>query len=261
MALPTTITSPGLLDGFRQSYVGPFISSGGNVYVFTQIDTGVGNPKEAQAWKATDPTSSFSEVDSTNRPQLDDNSPGFSMNCLQDGDEIHLVSLKRWVVAGENIIYARFDMSTDAWVDISGGAREIVVANVDAPSDLVSNNGACDIAVLSDGTLRVVAATNSIKDMGTYYAQIAHWESTDNGATWSSATTINGAALNDYTGPRIVLPPSNSDQCHIHYRRGSDAYLFLRSLSSGDTLRTEYPMGYTNLPAYPTSNILGFDRT
>src|SRR5712691_831377 len=63
MALPTTISSTALPT--RQQFrLGPFISSTGNVYAVL-LDT---TNTKIHVYKATDPTSSFTEQDSGNIP-------------------------------------------------------------------------------------------------------------------------------------------------------------------------------------------------
>lgn len=254
MALPTTISGASISSSATQNYLGPFISSGGNFYFIARAALA-----SLGAFKATDPTDSFSEVDSGNRPPISNNS-SHSLNVYQVGDKLHIASQS--IVSVSTIRYARLDMSLDAWDILDGGsARVIEVANPDTGSDALGTTSACDITVLSGGDIRIVAQGAQVKDMGTAYAQVAHWESTDSGATWSSATTVNGSTFDDYSGPRIVLPPANSDQCHIMYRRATSGELYQRAISSAGTLRTERATGINNLDVYGVGNVLGFDRT
>lgn len=251
MALPTTITGAAFASAHRHTYCGPLISSSGNVYVIAMVN----GTTNFGAYKATDPTSSFSEVDSANRPN-----PGamgnVSLNVCQDGDTIHIAAMITTPSAAF-IYYAAFDMATDTW----GTALFPTGGSTTTTSDALGLVSSCDIAVLSTGTIRIVSQGAQVKVMGTAYAQVVHYVSTDSGSTWSAATTINGGTTDDYTGPRIVLPPANSDQCHILYRRATSGQLYQRAISSAGTLRTERATGINNLDVYGVSNVLGFDRT
>ncbi|KKK80858.1 hypothetical protein LCGC14_2819290 [marine sediment metagenome] len=104
MALPVTLSSPTI--AVHNAYHGPFKSSGGNFYtilcgttamssvwavqdgdnihvIFTHDSTATHN---LTAWKATDPTSSFAEQDTSNRPSTgggDSDSIGSSHSIIK----------------------------------------------------------------------------------------------------------------------------------------------------------------------------------
>ena len=107
-------------------------------------------------------------------------------------------------------------MSSDAWVDLGTSDFDIEIEN-----GIGASAGAGDLVVRSDSDVVTVYQGASDMDMGTNYERIDVNVSTDGGATWGGPTQVFGAAADatHYTGPRIVLPPSNSDQAHIF---GSD---------------------------------------
>ncbi len=250
MALPVTIT--GKKAANQNSYHGPFKSSGGAFYTILKFASSTLSPV---AYKATDPTDSFSEQDGANRPTFGATGSIDVMNAFQDGDLLH-VAVQLGV--GDEVWYARFDMATDTWGDLDSGApvdRDILVDG--APDGA---RDACDVCVLSTGKIRIVYQGERDKVMGTPYHRIDHAHSTD-GFTWTTAIAVN--ANNDeinYEGPRIVLPPSNSDQAHIVYGDGTN--LLQRAISSGDTLRTERDTGFdVTTDDYPITRSVGFIRS
>ncbi|KKM07326.1 hypothetical protein LCGC14_1735070, partial [marine sediment metagenome] len=258
MALPVTIT--GDLGQARNSYHGPFKSSGGAFY--TLLPDGIGITNVA-AWKATDPTSSFSEQDNANRPTF---GTIVSLNVYQVSDDLHCAVQD----SGDNAWYARFDMSSDTWANIDGaGDRDIEIdTNPDGLSD------ACDIAVLSAAygvgsafvKIRVVYQGVTDMDMGSNWERIDESNSVDDGENWSAPTSIDSATGGvgvSYTGPRIVLPPSNSDQCHIIFReRTGNGDIIQRAIAGDDTLRTYRDTGFnTANMQYPFTHAIGFTRS
>lgn len=262
MALPVTIGADG--TGRWHSFHGAFKSSGGAFYTILSGSSGK-TGSFATAWKATDPTSSFTVQDESNSARLGQTGPTSfatigSLNVWQDGDKLHVASTVDWT------LYGCFDMSSDAWVDLGTSDYEIVI-HEDGPITAV----ACDIAVLSAAygvgsafvKIRVVYQGATDMDMGSSYERIDESNSVDDGVTWSAPTQIdNGAsaAALHYTGPRIVLPPSNSDQCHIFMSDGTN--LTQRAIAGDDTLRTYRDTGFdVTSDLYPITHGIGFTRS
>src|SRR3990170_1386621 len=119
MALPTTLTGAKLIIEFGNEG-GPFISSGGNVYVVV-IESAVAGGM--MVMKATDPTSSFSEQDSANAPDIGADS--YYYWAHQEGDVIHLVT---YGLTNPQVRYHTFSMATDTW-----GTVNETVEGVDDP--------------------------------------------------------------------------------------------------------------------------------
>ena len=255
MALPVTIAADTVA---QNSYHGPFKSSGGAFYTILENATPDGN---IEAWKATDPTSSFAEQDSGTRPNFV--AAALSLNVFQDGDLLHVAAQN----SSDDVYYARFNMASDVWDTPDATNEEELVDG--APN---GTTDACDIAVLSaaygtGGThvkIRVVYQGATDMDMGSNFERVDESNSVDDGATWSAVTQIdNGAsaAAIHYIGPRIVLPPSNSDQCHVFMNDAT--VLAHRAIAGDDTLRTyqkssSFPVAATD---YPLTHGIGFLRS
>lgn len=237
MALPVTIdVNYGASQG--QGYHGPFKSSAGAFYSIGEHLSG-GNA-QLGAWKATDPTSSFAEQDTANRPTIGGSDLVYSLWEFSKGDSIHCANQEH-NTAGPNfqLWYTRFDMSSDAWADIDGGGdRDIVVDSAPAGDD-GPNASACSIAVEETGSDIVIAYQGEAdKDMGTLYATIDYAKSTDGGSNWSAANSVAGTAngVAHYTGPVIVR--GSSDRMHIFFMDGDGALAYQRTLRSDDTLQS-----------------------
>ena len=224
MALPVTLSSPTI--AVHNAYHGPFKSSGGNFYtilcgttamssvwavqdgdnihvIFTHDSTATRN---LTAWKATDPTSSFAEQDTSNRP-----STGGS---------------------DSELFYARFDMSSDAWVDLGTSDFEI---QIDA-AGTTQLDTACTIGVRSDGDIVVAYNGDSEMLMGSEFERVDFNVSTDNGATWAGPTSLDNAGTEDWTG--CVIVPGSSDRMHAFFKNDTNDDAYQRTIRSNDSLET-----------------------
>src|SRR5574341_759809 len=110
MPLPVTISNTQVnILGIRR--FGPWISSGGNVYV---VLLNSADKSLIEVYKATDPESSFSEQDSADAPNLTNNSDALS--AVQVGDVLHIVASEETT---GRVSYHTFDMATDQWVIVN----------------------------------------------------------------------------------------------------------------------------------------------
>src|SRR3990172_6045379 len=103
MALPVTIS--GAAYPKKTSFIGPFKSSGG-AYYFVAVDSATSRPA---VYKASDPTSSFAEVDSANRPASSESTLR-TIRVLPDGDTLRIIS-----ASATDLFYHDFSMSSDTW--------------------------------------------------------------------------------------------------------------------------------------------------
>lgn len=257
MALPVTISSTIL--GLQNSYHGPFKSSEGAFYTVLIDST---NKNLVEAHKATDPTSSFSEQDGSNRPNFVDDI--LSLNVFQAGDKLHVVGQN--LNADQDVYYARFDMGDDTWDAIDGSTDRDIVIDDGAKA---GNGIACDLVVRSDGDIVVVYQKDSEKVMGAEFERVGVSVSTsaNRGETWSAVVRVDnqGSVEKDMTGPRIVL--GDSDTSHIVWgddTSNTTSTMSQRALSSADSLQTERTdiTGADNLrqSSYPISHGISFDR-
>lgn len=249
MALPVTVSGNTLIN-LSFGRLGPWLS-GGNVYFLSIFNT---TTDRICMFKATDPTSSFSEMDSSNRP-ISGSTNVISVSGVQVGTDIHVVMHGRTTGSNSRLLYARFSMSSDTWTNTG-----TLIQSASTISTAFGEMQGCDIALLSGGTIRVVAQSTTNKDMGTNYSQLAHYSSTDNGSTWSSPTVVSNSTTTNWGSPRIVNPPNNSDQCII-FMNSEGTLSRYRGLSSGGTLRTMRSIGAINTVIHNFAPAIGYLRS
>ncbi|KKM80514.1 hypothetical protein LCGC14_1339060 [marine sediment metagenome] len=216
MALPTTIASVAIPS--FDSYVGPFISSGGNVYTCL-VDPGpVSNT--IQIHKATDPTSSFAEQDVANRPGTTDHIR--ALKVIQDGNDLHIVHQEN---VTSRVGYSVFHMSTDFW------DGTLVDELIEIPNNASVGVWSCAIALM-DGKVVVLYTGDTDSVMGTPYNRVDY--AIKNG-TWSVGNAVDNAGEDHWYGSVIV--PSNAAGHRVHFffqnKNLNDAYQ--RTLSAIDT--------------------------
>ena len=156
MALPVTIsaaTAPA--DTWRQI---PLLVSG-NVYVFARDAT---TATILKAFKATDPTSSFTEQSTGNRPTSAQARTAIA--AVLSGTTIHVASVGHAGGLGDSVQfrYVDYNTSTDAW-----GTETNIFTSGNGPS--VS---ACSIGLRSDGDILIAALGAYDAVMGTQYDRV-----------------------------------------------------------------------------------------
>lgn len=215
MALPTTISSTTLAA--RRHLGGPYISSAGNVYVILLDST---DASLIECHKATDPTSSFTEQDSANKPDLTNTVR--SLASVQVSDVIHIATQENTSL---RVAYHTFNMATDAWA----------IKNEQVKASTTSTKGAAvDIGVRSDGDVIV-----------SYHGDIATVTMTDfsrvvygrrESASWTIDVAVDNGGSSDWMNGTIIQ--GSSDRMHLSLinRTASDG--FQRCLRSDNTLET-----------------------
>ncbi len=253
------VTISDIVLGSQNSYHGPFKrpSIAGATDQFYTIGKDSGGA-QVRAYMATDPTDSFAQVDAGSSSPLTSSSPHLSTNIVQVNEKLHVV-IQDLV---DDVFYCRFDMSSDTWDAIDGGSDEDILVTT-TPN---GTTDACDIVVLSTGVIRIVYQGATQMDMGSNYETIDHAYSTDDGENWTSAVRVSADGEIHYTGPRIVLPPNNSDQCHIFYESNADASgvydITQRALDSSHNLRTVRDLGFNaSQHRYVITHGIGFVRS
>ena len=230
MALPVTIS--GVVVGTQNSYHGPYKSATGGSFYTILRDSGDG--KFVEAWKATDPTSSFTEQDSGNQPNFNRTGPLWS---YQVGDNLHVVGQGWESAINSRVFYARFltnDGSGDAdtWVLIDGANQEIEIEN----TFLAHTAAACTIAVRSDGDIIVAYQGDTAMIMGSEFERIVWNFSTDAGINWNGPITLaNGTGEVNYTG--CVMVPGKDDRMHVFFTENTKN-VYQRTIRSNDSLET-----------------------
>lgn len=199
MALPTTIKT-GAID--LKAYSPPFISSGGNVYV-ALVDAVAGG--DLHIYKATDPTSSFTIQDDSNRPTLVQT--GGVGSVFQVSDVLHIITME---ATPNEIHYHTFNMATDAWA--------IIDEVVETPTD-PSTNSWISISARSDGDIIIVYGGDTDMVMGGKKERVDY--ARREGGTWTVGVAVDDAGDLHYGNPSIVKGPLTDDM-HIMFTRQQD---------------------------------------
>jgi hypothetical protein len=220
VALPTTIASTKL--PVATYYCGPFISSTGNVYAVL-VDASFG----LHVYKATDPTTSFTEADAAHKPaQVPDN----CVWAIQNADVLSIAGGAGSVTPAYK--FHQFDMATDLW------STTIVDKAIASPTIGAAASACISIVKRSDASF--VAFFNGAKEtlMGTGRDRVFYALSTDGGATWGTPVEVDVIAgvKRDAFGAVAVL--GASDRTHFFYN-DTVANAKHRSLSSANALDTE----------------------
>ena len=245
-----------LIDGTASRYPfwgggsRPFKSSGGDFYCVLTSNNG----KDIEVWKASDPTSSWSEEDASNIPVL-----GFSAQALavaQEGDDLHIATIHTdtsGMSDVHDVEYHTFDMATDTW----GTTGESVHASISDNDGNVPPAVAIATRTGSDTNFNVVIAYTAPIDtsMGTDYAR---WSYKVRNGSWGSEQALDSAGNVHWGGGAIG--EGTSDRLHFIFENRGVSEIYQRTLTSADSLET-IPSGTTLgvfTPVY-TSNMVSFN--
>src|SRR5262245_23813427 len=227
MALPTTIT--GISTGIQ--IIGPFKSSAGNIYV---IGRSTADTTKWRVMKATDPTSSFSQVGSDT---------GFgSSKALQYiagyqvSDVIHIFSMAYTTVTSVDGGYITFNMSADTF-----GTGDSVGTSVDTSTQGGAGAPNCAIVVRSGGNPVVLVQTAKTANMGSSYSRVSWKEKS--GGSWSagSGTAVGSGG----TADELVFAAALGASDRVHFGFDSGGNHNSRTLSSANVLSTAVNTQYT----------------
>ncbi len=196
MALPTTVVSQAGAEGHHP----PVKSSGGDFYciVIDASDASIVN-----AFKATDPSDSWTEQDAGSAPNAPADIQGYT-TAVHD-NIIHVAS---WDVDFRHEHY-QFDMDTDSWI-----VDEFLTNPTDDP-----NHSWGSLAVRSDGD--VIYGYVGDSDVIT-----TNWERTDYGrresGSWTTGQGVNTGGSTHYGNINVVRGPGTDDM-HFVYQLTSAA--------------------------------------
>jgi len=219
MALPVTISSVIIPD--QNYYIGPFLS-GGNFYTVLLDST---DESLVEVHKATDPTSSFSEQDSANKPNTTDDIR--SMWVHQEGTDLHIVHGENDGTTTARYGYSVFHMATDLWDGTI--VNEEIEASV---TTVATSQVSCSISVRSDGDV-VVLYNGAIDTVHGAPRQRVDYRRRE-GGTWSSAIAVDNAAEFNWFGSVIVR--GSSDRMHFFFKNDTQDDAYQRTLTSGNSL-------------------------
>jgi len=213
MALPTTIAGVQVIAAARKC--GGFLSSGGNVYIIFLDST---DASIVEAWKATDPTSSFSEQNSAGKPDL--TNLVIAIAAYQAGDVIHIVTKE---ASTGRIAYHTFNMATDAW----GTVNEQVTATT-----FVVTGETVDIVLRSDGDVIVIynGAQDTVTMSNFNRVKYARRES----ASWTANVAVDNAGSVSWNAGTAIL--GASDRTHFAFIDDDSDDAYQRTLTSANSL-------------------------
>lgn len=246
MALPTAVISfSSSFSPTEEIHWRPFSSAAGNIYVISCNDSS--NPTELRAQKATDPTSSFSEADASNNPTITGPPYIRSVDVTQVGDSLHIAWSVNDTAGGSIIYYSRFDMSTDTWVNLSGGSRAIAVKS--GFNQVLGPKVTLGIGVNSSGHIYIHGPGPAGMDMGSNYDRSYYYKSTDSGVTWSSGTLTDNSGTTSAQHYEAKCCWCDANNRTYMFCGTSSTTWYSRAMSSADSLQS-WPssLGYTPLP-------------
>jgi len=246
MALPTIVINFGAAIAPSSAiHFPPFSSSSGNIYVIC-LNTG-SNATEVRAQKATDPTSSFSEVDATNNPTVTGPPYIRGLCTTQVSDVLHIAWSVNDTSGGSIIYYSQFNMSSDTWVNLSGGSRAIAVKS--GFSQTLGPKRELAIGVNSSGHIYIHGPGPAGMDMGSNYDRSYYYKSTDGGVTWSSGTLTDNSGTTSAQHYEAKACWCDANDRTYMFCGTSTTSWYSRALSSADSLQS-WPsaLGYT--PTY-----------
>lgn len=227
MALPVTITGLLVATTNVESFSKPFISSAGNVYVFGKGTT----TNLIRAFKATDPTSSFSNVGSD--VTVTSTNAIIGLDAVQQGDLIHVVTTDGAAAATIDLRYHVFDMSSDSWTTsnetIVNDYSVVTLATAAHAKVNIRSDG--DVIVLYNGPLVNISAA----DRETVY--YARRES----GSWTVNVEVSNAGANAWFAGGVVI--GANDRMHFFFINDTTSDAYQRTLTSANALET-FPASY-----------------
>lgn len=227
MALPVTISG---IDT-AVACAGPFKSSGGNFYFFGRSSS---SAPTLVAMKATDPTSSFSSVDTE---VMGGGGSILAIAAFQDGDTIHIaVALESSVTTNTEYCYTTFDCSTDTIA-----ADETIQATLDTRTSGGAHQRACSIVKRSDGSVVVLYNGARVASMGNSYSRIVYARRASGGG-WTTNVAVDAGGTTDYLSAEAILGASDRAQ-FVFCSDGTST--FQRALTSANSLQTAGTFGNT----------------
>jgi len=218
MALPTTISADRDFVDNRQ-FGGAFQIGGKTYVVIGDITTVSDADSFIYVYGASDPTSSFTLEDSTQRDVGD---AVQSFWAVEHNSDIYIYVMCQDT---DGLMYAIFDPGTDAFtteltqidgvVDDASGFNLFVSANIRSDDDQI-----------------ILGSGDTESDMGTKYARIDYWR--EEGSGWSSAIAVDDAGNIHYKFGCAVK--AESDKMQFAYYRGDTKDIEVKNLNSSNTL-------------------------
>lgn len=217
MAFPTTIT--GLVSPVSQ----PFISSGGNVYV---IGTDSTTTSKIRAFKATDPTSSFSNVGTDISVTGGNTIEGLAV--YQTGDNLHVVTCGSSTIGDVDLYFHIFSMSSDSWTT----SNEVIKDTYAIAASAIPRE--VGISIRSDGDTIVIYNGPKVANMGTDRGRV-YYARRESGS-WTVDVALDNGGATDWQSGGVVI--GSSDRMHFFFYDQDAGDMYQRALTSANSLET-----------------------
>lgn len=230
MALPVTIT--GITATIPVA--GPFKSSGGNFYF---IGVSSADATKIRAYKATDPTSSWSNVGTD--PAITNAVSVNWVSVWQDGDTLHVATASTPSTStNSDYYYKTFDMSSDAWTAIN----EAIATSVPVNGSTGYRRGISICKRSSSGYL-VAAFPRNYLYMSTNYNNV-WWSERLGTNNWTVEANVNQQNY-QLVSARVIPDPVDDRVLFCYSRESNNKYTDV--LSSADTFDSGT---HSNQPTY-----------
>lgn len=211
MALPVTIS--GAVFPEQNYYCGPFKSSAGHFYTIMRESSSILN---IGAFRATDPTDSFAESDSGNRPSLSARVRAIWVYPVSD--VLHIAHQEQ---GSGRVGYSTFDMAGNSNLGL-WGTVDLLVEEPGAANFGASSSVSCSIAVDSEsGDVMVLYNGAQDKVMGQDRDRV-DFAVKVNGSFTQVGTTVDGSPIGDgdeedWFGSVIVRGSVSGGRSRFHF--------------------------------------------
>jgi hypothetical protein len=230
MAFPTTISTSASFET-TVGCGGPFLSSGGNVYVILRDTT---DTTKLRAFKATDPTTSFSNVGTDF--SLGSGLVARRIAAVQSGDNIHVTTSSSATSSSVTTIhYHVFSMSSDTWTT----TNTVVKSAIDIST---VEGGNSVIAVRSNGDVIILYQSVLGASMGNNYSRVSYARKV--GSTWTVDVAVDNAGAVNWVVDSAIL--GSSDRTHFFFHDDAGAVAYQRTLTSANSLQT-FPSSFSSV--------------
>jgi hypothetical protein len=221
------------------AFVGPFKSRAGAFYAFLTQEN-VSSQAKLRAFKASDPTSSWSAVDTAGEPvQTTASTLAIAVSCCQNGDTIEAVYF--YNAAGTvTLRHVSFDMGADTWG---------TPATVDSNSLVIPGYGSqLQIMARSDGDLLVLYCGDQDSEMGSAYYRVDC--ARDEGSGWGNILSVDnspaGGAEDDVSYFCGQIVKGSADRAHFFLVKDGGSgtgEAYQRTFTSANSLQS-WPSAY-----------------
>lgn len=239
MAATVGATLSGVTFPLRHAGLGPFISSGGNVYFFGRDSVNTG---QVEPHKATDPMSAFT-AQTLKTMSSGTGTAIEAMACFQVGQVVHVATQ----ISTGATYYNSYTMDTDTW-SLTTSETAVAAASF-APT---STYTWVSLIVRSTGE-PVIGYCAGQTAMSSGFNMVRYTRRTGTNTYSSPVNVDNGGSVN-WTNPVVVL--GASDRVHFFFNDNTANDAYQRTLTAANALQT-FPASYDTSPYNTGVHIFG----